>query len=148
MPERKTIRLTNAEVGKVIGVRGAVVRTIRLQSGASVEIEHGAGDGANRQIYLSGEAQQVEAAERLIWCAPGPRVPARPAVCAARRLTVPPNLCVRVRRHQIEVDDLDEYEADSAAAPSAAPSTGAPSATTASLVRAPHLHISPLPVLV
>ena len=46
MPERKTIRLTNAEVGKVIGVRGAVVRTIRLQSGASVEIEHGAGDGA------------------------------------------------------------------------------------------------------
>ena len=68
MPERKVLHLTNAEVGKVIGVRGAVVRTIRLQSGASVEIEHGSGD--DRPVHLSGEPQQVEAAERLIWCAP------------------------------------------------------------------------------
>ena len=76
---RKTLHLSNAEVGKVIGVRGAVVRAIRTQSGASVEIEHGAGDGSNRQIYLAGEPNQVEAAERLIWCAaPLPHAPQRP----------------------------------------------------------------------
>ena len=64
---RKTIYLSNAEVGKVIGVRGAVIRSIRLQSGASVDIEQGTPD--SRPIYLSGDAQQVEAAEKLIWCA-------------------------------------------------------------------------------
>ena len=64
---RKTLHLTNAEVGKVIGVRGAVVKTIRQTSGASVEIEHGSAD--DRPVHLSGEPSQVETAERLIWCA-------------------------------------------------------------------------------
>ena len=66
---KKTLSLTNAEVGKIIGIRGAVVRSIRTNSGAAVEIEHGLGEDANRNVHLSGEAAQVEEAERLIWCA-------------------------------------------------------------------------------
>ena len=82
MTEKKIITVSNAEVGKVIGVRGTVVRAIRLQSGASVEIDHGTGD--NRPIHLAGEASQVAEAERLIWCAPT-HLPLAPANASNRR---------------------------------------------------------------
>ena len=66
----KTLCLSNAEVGKVIGVRGAVVRTIRQQSGASVDIDSTRlGVADTRQITLCGEPSQVEAAEKMIWYA-------------------------------------------------------------------------------
>lgn len=65
---KKTLSLSNPEVGKIIGLRGSVVRQIRTQSGAAVEIEHGAGDDVNRNVHLSGEVAQVEEAERMIWC--------------------------------------------------------------------------------
>ena len=55
---------------QVIGVRGANVRTVRTQSGASVDIERNEGSETSRQISLTGEPSQVEAAEKLIWCAP------------------------------------------------------------------------------
>ena len=64
---QKTLTLTNAQAGKVIGVRGAVVRTIRQESGATIDIDHNGGD--SRAIHLSGEPSQVEAAEKLIWSA-------------------------------------------------------------------------------
>ena len=54
---------------QVIGVRGANVRTVRTQSGASVDIESHEKSETNRQINLTGEPSQVEAAEKLIWCA-------------------------------------------------------------------------------
>ena len=65
VPMQKTLTLTNAQAGKVIGVRGAVVRTIRQESGATIDIDHNGGD--SRAIHLSGEPSQVEAAEKLIW---------------------------------------------------------------------------------
>ena len=89
MLTRKILTVSNADIGKVIGVRGAVVRHIRSESGASVDIDNGTGENANsRLINLSGDPHQVEAAERLIWCAaqrqrelPGSRrcLPAQPS---------------------------------------------------------------------
>ena len=55
---------------QIIGVRGTVIKSIRVQSGASVDIERHESIGApatERWVHLSGSAQQVEEAETLIW---------------------------------------------------------------------------------
>ena len=58
---------------QIIGVGGSVIKAIRAESGASVEIqrqEQTPTSAENREIYLTGKAECVQAAEKLIWCAP------------------------------------------------------------------------------
>ena len=57
-------------LAQIIGRRGNVIRTIRQQSGAQVDIERVDASGAAdvyRQVHLSGDAHQVDSADKLIW---------------------------------------------------------------------------------
>ena len=65
---------------QVIGVGGSVIKSIRTESGASVEIQRQELtplSAENREIYLTGKPECVQLAEKLIWCAlPSPRLAA------------------------------------------------------------------------
>jgi len=57
---------------QIIGVGGSIIKSIRTESGASVEIQRQelmATSAEHREIYLTGKAECVEAAEKLIWYA-------------------------------------------------------------------------------
>ena len=69
-PPPSLVRSEAALPAQIIGVGGSVIKSIRADSGASVEIqrqEQTPTSAEHREVKLAGKSECVEAAEKLIW---------------------------------------------------------------------------------
>ena len=60
------ILIGECDVGRLIGRRGANIRSIKRQSGANISVEEGGESGGNRLCLVTGSSRQIEEALLLI----------------------------------------------------------------------------------